>query len=63
LFKEATNAQSYATFIVELLQAASGEVRRTRVVHVQTNVEQRWAGWDGARLLQFILTQATPPGP
>jgi hypothetical protein len=33
--------QGYGTFVVELLQAAAGEVRRTRV-HVQTNVEQRW---------------------
>jgi hypothetical protein len=61
LSKDATNTQSYATFVVELLQDASGEVRRTRVVHVQTNVEGRWAGWDGTRLLRFILTQATPP--
>jgi hypothetical protein len=59
--KDATNTQSYATFVVELLQEASGEVRRTHVVHIQTNAEERWAGWDGTRLLQFILTQATPP--
>jgi hypothetical protein len=62
--EEATNTQSYSTFVVELLHEASGEVRRTRVVHIQTNTEQRWAGWDGARLLQFIVTSATsPPSP
>jgi len=59
LSEEATNTQSYATFVVELLQEASGAVRRTRVVHVQTNVEQQWAGWDGVRLLQFILTHSS----
>lgn len=59
LSEEATNTQSYATFVVELLQEASGAVRRTRVVHIQTNVEQQWAGWDGVRLLQFILTHSS----
>lgn len=62
--KDVTNTQRYATFVVELLQEASGKVRRTRIVHVQTSVEQRWAGWDGMRLLEFILTQAAdPPDP
>jgi hypothetical protein len=63
LTENVTDSQGYATFVVELLQEASGQVRRTRVVHVQTSVEQRWAGWDGDRLLRFILTQAGPgPG-
>ena len=49
----------YATFVIELLLDEHGNVRRTRVVHVQTGTEQKWAGWDEERLLSFI----GPAGP
>jgi hypothetical protein len=49
----------YATFVVELLLGQDGGVRRTRVVHVQTGAEQKWAGWDEERLLAFL----GPAGP
>jgi hypothetical protein len=26
-------------------------------VHIQTQSEERWAGWDEERLLRFIMTQ------
>jgi hypothetical protein len=51
------NWQPYATFVVELLQDEELNVRRTRVIHVQSQVEERWAGWDEARLVNFIRTQ------
>jgi hypothetical protein len=50
--------QSYETFVVELLIDEHGRTRRTRVVHVRTEAEERWAGWDGIRLVRFILSQA-----
>ena len=46
--------QPYATFVVSLLLDKQGNVRRTRVVHVQTGDEQKWAGWDQERLLAFL---------
>ena len=49
--------QGYETFVVELLVDEHRAVRRTRVVHVQSGAEQRWAGWDRERLLRFVVTQ------
>ncbi len=51
----------YATFVVELLLDEHGNVRRTRVVHVQTGAEQRWAGWDQERLLVFLGPRRSSP--
>jgi hypothetical protein len=53
--------QHYETFVVELLMDERGEVRRTRVTYVPTGAEERWAGWDGMRLLRFILAHAGLP--
>ena len=55
--------QAYETFVVELLLDEQRAVRRTRVVHVQSGTEERWAGWDEERLLQFLLAHGdlTPP--
>jgi hypothetical protein len=55
--------QAYETFVVELLLDEQRAVRRTRVVHVQSGTEERWAGWDEERLLQFLVTHGdlTPP--
>lgn len=50
------NQQHYGTFVVEFLLDEHQEVRRTRVVHIQTGSEERWAGWDEERLLRFIVT-------
>lgn len=55
--------QPYETFVVEFLKDEHGQVRRTRVVHVQTGVEERWAGWDEARLLRFVLAHGDFPPP
>jgi hypothetical protein len=41
-----------------LLIDEHGRTRRTRVVDVRTEAEERWAGWDGIRLVRFILSQA-----
>jgi hypothetical protein len=46
--------QHYSTFVVELLLDEHNDVRRTRVVHVQTGIEKKWAGWDEERLLAFL---------
>jgi hypothetical protein len=48
--------QQYETFVVELLVDEQGAVRRTRMVHVQTGTEERWAGWDEERLVRFVVT-------
>lgn len=59
--------QHYASFMVELLQDENYVVRRTRVVHVQTNTKESWAGWDATRFDRWITTQAAispaPPVP
>lgn len=55
--------EPYATFVVELLLDEHGSVRRTRVVHVQTGLEQRWPGWDGQRLVSLILGATGPSQP
>jgi hypothetical protein len=53
--------QPYATFVVELLLAEGGGVRRTRVTHVQTRAEDQWRSWDGERLLEFIVANTGAP--
>ena len=62
--------QQYATFTVELLLDENGEVRRTRVVHVQRQDEEggkdSWPGWEGGRLVRYFvehaaLQQMSPP--
>jgi hypothetical protein len=50
------NQQRYATFVVTLLLDEHGEVRRTKITHVQTGAEEVWAGWAEERLLIFIVT-------
>jgi hypothetical protein len=52
--QEPRRSGPYATFIVELLLAEHGSIRRMRVVHIQTGTEQKWAGRDQERLLSFI---------
>jgi hypothetical protein len=57
------NRQRYATFHVELLLDEENNVRRTRVVHVQSKREEPWAGWDERRLLDFMHHAALHPTP
>ena len=50
--------QHYAVFTVELLLDEALNVRRTRVLHVQSQLDQTWANWDGEGLLAFIQENA-----
>lgn len=50
--------QHYATFAVELLMDEGNDVRRTRITHVQGGDEEIWAGWEGARLMEFFVQRA-----
>jgi hypothetical protein len=49
----------YATFSVELLLDHLSRVYRTRVVHLQDGDESGWAGWDQARMIDFLSRHAT----
>jgi hypothetical protein len=49
-----SDRQQYSTFVVELLLDEHRHVRRTRVVHIQTGIERKWAGWEEERLLAFL---------
>jgi len=51
-------SQHYATFNLELLLGKENKVRRTRIMHIQNEVEEIWAGWDETRALGFIVTHA-----
>jgi hypothetical protein len=50
--------QHYATFTVELLLDEDNNVRRTRVVHIQSEDEVPWSGWDERRMVEFIVQHA-----
>jgi hypothetical protein len=50
--------QHYGSFSIELLLDQNNTVRRTKVLHVQSMVEDAWAGWEDARLLNFIKENA-----
>ena len=49
-----TGRQHYANFTVELLLDENDEARRTRVVHIQSGDADTWAGWEAARLVDFL---------
>ncbi|MBI1880750.1 MAG: hypothetical protein HYR94_21445 [Chloroflexi bacterium] len=59
--------QRYATFSVELLLDDAVEVRRTRIKYIQDGAEDAWAGWEEARLMNFVARYAPlrpqPPTP
>jgi hypothetical protein len=57
---EATPAdrQHYATFTVELLLDEDNNVRRTRITHVQSGVEDTWVEWQEVRLVDFFVQRA-----
>lgn len=50
--------QHYAVFTVELLLDEENNVRRTRAMHVQSQVESTWAGWEQTRLANFFSESA-----
>lgn len=52
----------YAVFTVELLLDNANRVQRTRVQHVQSQNEGVWAGWDGARLANFLADEGAVAG-
>lgn len=56
--------QHYETFHLELLMDEGRTVRRTRLVHVQTNETLVWASWDAERVVDWIGEQIrlAPPG-
>lgn len=50
-----TPRQHYENFTIEYLFNNKKEVRRTRVIHVQSGSEDSWAGWQTDRLNDFLL--------
>ncbi len=46
--------QHYANFTVEFLLSDNDEVRRTRVVHIQSEDVESWTGWEAERLIDFF---------
>jgi len=50
--------QHYESFTVELLLDENNNVRRTRVLNVQSGAEDAWAGWERERLLNFVCESA-----
>jgi hypothetical protein len=47
-------SQTYASFHIELLLDVDNSVRRTKVHHHQSEIDQAWAGWDEDRLLALL---------
>ena len=56
--EKSSNHQRYAVYTLEFLLDEANAVRRTRVMHVQSQEEESWAGWDDQRLVQYIIQQA-----
>lgn len=50
--------QHYATFTLELLLDEDNNVRRTRMVHIQDQEEESWAGWEATRMINLVIKQA-----
>jgi hypothetical protein len=55
------NRQHYENFTVEVLIGASKEIRRVRVVHVQSGDIDTWAGWEAQRLIDFLARHIGEP--
>lgn len=41
-------------YIIELFTDQNGEVRRTRIHHVEKDGEEMWDGWDAGRIIRFF---------
>jgi hypothetical protein len=50
--------QHYATFTVEFLLDEANSVRLTRIVYIQGETDQTWAGWNSQRLCNTIRQNA-----
>ena len=48
----------YAVYTVELLLDKDNQVRRTRVMYVQSQQEVTWTGWDEKKLHSFFIDSA-----
>ena len=48
----------YAVYTVELLLDKDNQVRRTRVMYVQSQQEVTWTGWDEDKLQSFFIDSA-----
>lgn len=57
------NHQRYATFKVELLVDETGSLRRTNILHIQSAENASWAGWEQARLAEFVASHAGVSAP
>jgi len=53
--------QHYAAFHVEFLLESDNNVRRTKVLHHQTDARDAWSGWDEERLLCFLRDRIPLP--
>ena len=59
LHEPPNNSLHYASYTVELLLDRENQVRRTRLMHVQTRQETTWAGWDADRMGDFLVQSGT----
>lgn len=53
-----TKVKGLTSFVVELLLGEEGQVKRTKVLHVDTGGEETWEEWQEQRLLDFFVTRA-----
>jgi hypothetical protein len=60
-FLDSPYQKHYSNFTVELWLDKTNQVHRTRVLHVQDRNETAWPGWDGQKLLGFIMTRIGMP--
>jgi hypothetical protein len=59
--EESVPRQHYAAFHVEFLLESDNSVRRTKVLHHQTDARDAWPGWDEERLLSFLRDRIPLP--
>jgi hypothetical protein len=59
--KASVPRQHYAAFHVEFLLESDNSVRRTKVLHHQTDARDAWPGWDEERLLSFLRDRIPLP--
>jgi len=50
--------QHYENFTLEFLLDENNQVRRTRVIHIQTQLENSWPGLEEARLFDYLKENA-----
>jgi hypothetical protein len=56
------SVHSAATFRIERLLGEDGAVQSTKVIHLESGIENSWAGSDENKLVQFLSEVATPRG-